>query len=431
MLLAWDTTNRLNWGARSAHLAMRQILSGAYPEVKGLSGEYQERRYPVNFALPEWVSAHLRVRHDRFWWAKVYVKAEARFGGRLDYIEPQPEESLRNILNSLDDEYIRELHDTVRRHDTIVVDGNGDMIFKADPRRNLLADLALIEMGRYFDKEVYYVNSIFADCSVTGRNDPLADRCLEALEKCDGVSFRDPRSLELYLELGGREDARYIPDSLFGWYHDLHDSRRHLPENGDFAIPYTQEDKRHFGRLDFGTPYVCVTGGSRAAFTQQKAFEGFCKLVSQLRTLEHPVYLVPTCGGDRFLHKVAEKTGTPIIPGEVPILMGGAILANAQLFVTGRYHPSIMAAMGGTPCVFLGADSHKTQSLQRMVGYEDPHVFSAIPSPDEHDDILARGQELLNGGQTVRDRIQQEAEARAEETAELATFVNGTEDPSR
>jgi polysaccharide pyruvyl transferase WcaK-like protein len=127
---------------------------------------------------------------------------------------------------------------------------------------------------------------------------------------------------------------------------------------------------------------------------------------------------------------VAEETNTPIIPGEVPILMGGAILANARLFVTGRYHPSIMAAAGGTPCVFLGADSHKTRSLQRLLGYDDPHVFSAIPTPDEHDDLLARGRELLDGGQPVRDRIQQEAEARAEETEELAMLVNG-DVPSR
>jgi ADP-heptose:LPS heptosyltransferase len=205
----------------------------------------------------------------------------------------------------------------------------------------------------------------------------------------------------------------------------LHDARSHIPDNGDFVVPYTQEDERHFGRLAFDEPYICVTGGSRAAFTPQKAFEGYCELVERLRELDPPVYLVPTCGGDRFLHDVAEETNTPIIPGEVPILMGGAILANARLFVTGRYHPSIMAAAGGTPCVFLGADSHKTRSLQRMLGYDDPHVFSAIPTPDEHDDLLARGRELLDGGQPVRDRIQREAEARAEETAELATLVNG------
>lgn len=426
MLLAWDSTDRLNWGARAAHLATYQILSGADDNIERLSGDYQTHARPINLALPEWLSCHLRVRRDRMWWARAYMRAERFFGGRSDYIDPRPEVSLRNILNNLDDAHIRSLHDAVRRHDTIVVDGNGDMIFKEDPRRNLLADLALIELGRHFDKEVYYINSIFADCPVTGRNEPLANRCLEVLEKCDGVAFRDPRSLELYRELGGRKDAQCIPDSLFHWFDALQDSRRSLPGDGDFLIPYGREDSRHFGRLDFSTPYVCVTGGSRAAFTPEEASRGFCALVSRLQELEHPVYLVPTCGGDRFLHEVAEETGTPIIPAEVPILMGGAILANAHLFITGRYHPTIMAAAGGTPCVFLGADSHKTLSIQRMLGYEEPHAFSAIPSPEEHDDILAECRTLLDRGEDVRDRIQREAARCAEKTETFATLVNGS-----
>jgi hypothetical protein len=277
MLLAWDSTNRLNWGARGAHLATRQILSAADENIERLPGEYQTDVRPINLVLPEWLSCHLRVRRDRKWWARAYMKAERLFGGRPDYIDPRPAVSLRNILNNRDDDHIRGLYEAVRRHDTIVVDGNGDMIFKADPRRNLLADLALIELGRHLDKEVYYVNSIFADCPVTGRNEPLADRCLRTLEKCDGVAFRDPRSLELYRDLGGREDARCLPDSLFHWYQDLHDARPHIPDNGDFVVPYTQEDARHFGRLAFDSAYICVTGGSRAAFTQQKAFEGYCE----------------------------------------------------------------------------------------------------------------------------------------------------------
>jgi hypothetical protein len=426
MLLAWDTIDRLNWGARGAHVATYQLLSETGQDIERVSGEYQVRSHPVNFAFPERISEPIWKRRDQYGWASAYVQLESLFGTQADYLDARPEASRQNILDNLDRGPIRRLYDAVRRHDTIVVDGNGDMIFKEEPRRNLLADLALIELADYFDKETYYVNSIFADCPVTGRNKSLATRCLDTLEKCNGVTFRDPQSLELYLELGGREDARCIPDSLFHWHCDLAGSRRHLPENGDFVVPYTREDDRHFGRLAFDGPYVCVTGGSRAAFTQQKAYKGYLKLVKRLEELDLPIYLVPTCSGDSFLYEVAEETGTPVIPGEVPILMGGAILANARLFVTGRYHPSIMAAAGGTPCVFLGADSHKTRSLQRMLGYRDPRVFSAIPAPDEHDDILARCRELLAGGSAVRDRIQREAQARAAETEELATLVHGT-----
>lgn len=430
MLLAWDTADRLNWGARGANLATRQILENS-DGLEYLPGELQVRQEPVGFALPKWISKRVRQRRSRHWWAQAYADLESHFGARFDYLDLRPEVSRRNILNNLDNDHICELHDAVRRHDTIVVDGNGDMIFKEDPRRSLLADLALLELGDYFNKEVYYINSIFADCPITGRNEELAVQCLKALEKCNAVAFRDPRSLELFREMGGREDARCIPDSLFHWYDELKDSRSHLPENGDFVVPFPREQNAHFGRLDFDGDYVCVTGGSRAAFTRQRAYEGYCELVERLQELDPPVYLVPTGVGDHFLYDVAEETGTAIVPTEVPILMGGAILANARLFITGRYHPAIMAAAGGTPCVFLGADSHKTRSLQRMLGYEQPYVFSAIPPPDEHDDILARGRELLSGGRAVRDRIQKDAEARAEEANNLATLINGTEDPSQ
>jgi hypothetical protein len=425
MLLAWDTSHRLNWGARGAHVATRHLLEAACDPLECLPGKYQTQGRPVNFLAPRWVAEPLWWRQNDFWFAEAYVELESALGGRPDFIDPRPDVSLRNILDNLDDEYIRRLYDTVRHHDTIVVDGDGDLIFKAEPRRNLLADLAVIALADYLDKEIYYVNSICSDCPVTGRNQPLADRCLEALKTCDGVAFRDPRSLQHACEIDPELDAEWIPDSMFYWHDDLAGSQSQLPSSGDFIIPYTREADMDYGQLDFSSPYICVTGGSRAAFTPEKAVDGYCGLVEHLRELNLPVYLVPTCAGDQFLHDVAQETGTPIVPVEVPLLMGGAILANARLFVTGRYHPSIMAASGGTPCVFLGADSHKTLSLQRLLGYDDPRMFSAVPDASEWDDIVEWGRDLLEQGQSRRDALQQAARQCAEEATRLSAFVNG------
>lgn len=423
MLLAWDTTDRPNWGARGAHLATRALLAETN-DVECLAGKYQTRVHAVGFTLPDSIAKPLWGRRGR-WFTDAYVQLEYQLGARPDFVDARPEVSLHNILSNLDDDYIRELHDAVRRHDTIVVDGDGDLIFKEEPRRTLLADLAVIELANHFDKDVYYVNSIFSDCPITGRNEPLADRCLETLKKCDAVTFRDPTSLSLANEMDKDLDADWIPDSMFYLYDDLADPCPQLPERGDFILPYSHEPAVNRGELDFTTPYICVTGGSRAAFTPEEAFDGYCGLIEQLRRLDYPVYLVPTCGGDQFLHDVAQETQTPIIPAEVPILMGGAILANARLFVTGRYHPSIMAAAGGTPCVFLGADSHKTSSLQRLLGYDEPRTFSAIPGPGEWEDILAHGRALMNQGQSLRNHIQQAARGCAEEATRLVSLVNG------
>jgi polysaccharide pyruvyl transferase WcaK-like protein len=427
MLLAWDTSDRTNWGARGAHVATYRLFSKAFENVERLPGSEQERVRAVNFTLPDFISKRLRGRQDRYWFADAYVKLEHRLGARPDFIDPRPEVSLRNILGNLDDDHIRSLYEAVRAHDMIVVDGNGDMIFKEKPRRTLLADLAIVELADHFDKEIYYVNSIFADCSITGRNEPLADRCLKTLKKCDAVTFREPRSLQLAQEMDEELDAEWIPDSMFYWHDELADSDRQLPESGDFVMPFTREAEADYGELDFKAPYICVTGGSRAAAAPEKAFDGYCRLVERLRRLEHPLYLVPTGAGDqRFLPDVAQETDTPLIPAEVPVLMGGAIVANARLFVTGRYHPAIMAAAGGTPCVFLGADSHKTSSVQSLLGYDETHTFSAIPGPEEWSEILERGRALMNQGRDLRERIQQASKECAQEVTRLVSIVNGS-----
>lgn len=425
MLLAWDTTDRLNWGARAAHIATHQLLKGVAGQIDVLSGRFQRREEPIDFVLPEWLAEPLRRRRDRHRWAEAYVQVESFFGAKPDYVDLDPQVTRRNILENQNNDRLCRLCRSVRQHDRIVIDGNGDMILKQKPRRTLLMDLALVELAAHFEKEIYYVNSILSDCPVSGRNQELAQTCMQTLGKCDAVAFRDPRSYELADELNAGFEPAFIPDSLFFWHDVLADSEQDIPARGDFVLPYEKEDTERFGRLRFDVPYVCVTGGSRAAFNPDLAADAYARLVEALTALEHEVYLVPTGAGDAFLYEVAEATRTPILPTEVPIMMGGAILANASLFITGRYHPSIMAAAGGTPCVFLGADSHKTSSLQRMLGYGDAETFSATPTSAEREAIVDRAKSLLHRGGALRDKIQQASREKADAAARLRSFVEG------
>jgi hypothetical protein len=427
MLLAWNTTQRLNWGARGAHAATYQLLSEAFEEVERLSGLYQTKSYPINYTLPDRIAYPLSRQRDRFLVAKVYDKLERLTGGQWDYLSNSPQTSAERVIQNKDKKYFGGLVDKVENSEKVVVDGNGDMIFKSSPKRNLIVDLVLVELASKLGKEVFYVNSVFADGSVTERNEVLAQTCLASLRKCRAVAFRDPTSLQLSQQMDASLDAQWIPDSLFYWYDYFADSRSELPRNGSYAIPFTQEDRigRHKD-LDLGGSYICVTGGSGAAMTPEKASRGYSQLVNQLQKLDPPVYLVPTCSGDSFLYDVADETQTPIVPAEVPILMGGALLANARVFVTGRYHPAIMAASGGTPCVFLGADSHKTRSLQQLLEYEHPQVYSAVPSPDEQNDILEQCRTLLRRGQEARDRVQHEAAECARQVPQLAALIKNS-----
>ena len=90
---------------------------------------------------------------------------------------------------------------------------------------------------------------------------------------------------------------------------------------------------------------------------------------------------------------------------EFPILAVAKILANARVFISGRYHPSILASLGGTPCLLMGSNSHKTISLQYLLEYDNPIEFSVLPDKDECNKILDLAEEKLSNGNGLREKI--------------------------
>ena len=120
---------------------------------------------------------------------------------------------------------------------------------------------------------------------------------------------------------------------------------------------------------------------------------------------------------------VAKKTSTPIITVDTPILTAGKILANATVYITGRYHPSILASLGGTPCVFMGSNSHKNYSLQETLGYENPHEYNAIPDDNEIKKILNETRIILSEGKERRIKLQETTKELSEFAKEIGSLL--------
>jgi hypothetical protein len=157
------------------------------------------------------------------------------------------------------------------------------------------------------------------------------------------------------------------------------------------------------------------------------------RLVHAVRELGFPVYLTENDTPDSFLRRVAAETGAGLVPADAPILQCGAVLAHARLFISGRYHPSIFAALGGTPCIFLGSHAHKMQSISRLLGYETEKEFNGVPSDPDIDQIVALANRYLAQGDTLRTRIRHVAEERCGQAASLPAFIlrelHGSADP--
>ena len=138
------------------------------------------------------------------------------------------------------------------------------------------------------------------------------------------------------------------------------------------------------------------------------AIEAYSNLAQRIRKeLDCNVYLIDVDEGDEFLIEVGRRTHIPVIPMDIPLIPAAKILANARAYISGRYHPSILASLGGTPCVFMGSNSHKTTSIQELLQYETIKEYNVLPDDDECSKIICDAREKINNRElrkTIKNR---------------------------
>jgi len=422
-----DNRNGVNWG-RGASIALRQLFNSAFEVSGSITTEYfdlttAETGY-VGTMMPQRYYRHFRSllkRRSRrpFSW---YIKLEELYGAR-DFISEDPSISADNIIAHKDSvPELARIFDQTAEADLIVIDGDGDVIFSTPPRRTALFFLAMMELGMRLGKPVFLVNSMISDCPETGRNVTTLNSYRQLLGKCRHVTLRDPESLAYVQAEMPEANSSIIPDSLFSWFPLLQKSESQLPANGDFVLPFPEKEE-YWGKLDFSLPYICIGGGALAGWYPDRAVESYSQLVEAIQQLGYQVVLTENDLPDSFLHKVAVQKGVGIVPASTSILTCGAILAHARLFISGRYHPSILASLGGTPCIFLGTHSHKTASLSRVLEYAEHRQFSALPEKSETEEIVSLAREYLAQDETLRSRIRNVAKLRCEEASTLPCLL--------
>lgn len=216
--------------------------------------------------------------------------------------------------------------------------------------------------------------------------------------------------------------AVMYPDALFSW--KKYADNKEILENGRYCLPYGCETNEMFDKLDFTEPYICVSGSSLSVKNPESAKKAYEKLVIALKEkVDVNVYLLEACVGDRFLREVGEKTDTPCITSAVPILAAAKILQQAKVYISGRYHPSILSSLGGTPCIFLGSNSHKTSSLQEVLEYESIEEYGANPQEDEISAIIKKVEYLLQNNSTKRTQINVITEKLSIQASELIDAI--------
>jgi hypothetical protein len=243
--------------------------------------------------------------------------------------------------------------------DVAVVFGDGDIYGNGVLPRSLLF-LSYI-LKKHFSKPVIMVNH-----SADFGHPDLSRAAQEVYPLFDDVVFRDRVSLERCKSLC---EGRFAADTAF-WFKPaarqtwVQVTRR--PTYFDFW-----PDTASFSP---SKPYVCLGGSDLAGHVGDREREamisGYGLLVKRLQSsYAGQIVLTASDWSDQSVFRVvSERFKLPMIGIATPVQQAVDVLGNADAYIGGRYHPSVLALRGGTPIVPLASKSFKMQALTCMAG---------------------------------------------------------------
>lgn len=419
LTLVADNATSPNWGCRATSFALRELLSRDHVIAGTITRALLSGPLTYESRLP--ADLHRKIVR-RFRRPKVRrvpmlgplafraIDAAGRYAAPTHDIDGDADLLWRTRSSSPKS---RAIVEAVTASDAIVVNGEGEMIFSTPARDTLLQTLAICALANRLDKPVYYLNGMVSKPPGGPANPGTVAAAAQVLRDAR-LGVRDLQSQAVAAELLPGIAAPWYPDALFSWSPHF-EATATAPYDASRLIAWFDRTGTPLPQA-VRSPYIVLSGGSMTARDPERAVGCFTALGNALKALGLPVLLVETCIGDVFLRKVAERTGLELLRVDTPIMAGAAVMANARLFVSGRWHPGIMAALGGTPCVFMGSNSHKTFSLQQMLDYPVPVEYDAFPGAEDIAGIMADARARLAEGMDRRSAIA----ARAAELGRLA-----------
>ena len=430
-----DNRVRGNYGCRATSTGLAQLIGSEHTIVGRISGAHTDCDTGELFYIDCLPGAVYRFLGKRKYWVKIkkilyhsfrLVKRGWKYYySCFDFVSHDLDKSIDNLIRLLPANPAYQEFD-LRQYDfdALVVNGEGSFIFADPPRRESLVMSMVIHWALKMGKKVYFMNAMFSDDPLSKRNDKTLRLVDDMLAKCSAVSLREHMSMDYAKKHLPNVKPVLYPDALFTWFDMVNDEHRVVDMK--YYLPHVAECDEYYHGFSFDQPYVLVSGSSSAILSASldQVISSYSELVRKTKErFNIPVYLIQVCEGDAFLNDVGKLTDTKVISLEMPIVAAAKILANACVFISGRYHPAIMASLGGTPCVFMSSNSHKTQSLQQLLEYEDDREFNVVPSADECQQILDKAEMMVQQGDALRLKIQNRSRTLAQEAKNMLELL--------
>ena len=410
ILYVGDNRNRGNFGCRGTSTALSMLIRKKHEITGIISGKYTDLRNEYLFYysfLPAWTYKFFG-KHNT--WKLVFENIIQRFGVRKsDFATLDLDKSIKNLKKCIPaNPMLEELNLENYDFDAVVVNGEGSFIFRTPTWREPLVLSMLIYWSKLLGKKVFFMNAMFSNSPYTPQNVDFLNIVDKLLASCECVILREKESYEYAKRFLPHITPKIVPDALFSWFPYINDDYQIL--NYRYCIAHQAEDDKLYNSMDFSKPYILIAASSSAARKVSQAISAYTFLAKQAeKELGRRVFLIQTCDGDNFLNEVSNISNIPIIPMETPLLAAAKILSKAACFISGRYHPAVMASQGGTPCVFMQSNSHKTRSIQDLMNYDFIKEYNDIPDSKDVNDMIKLAKSYIEQGDILREKIKNRA----------------------
>lgn len=268
--------------------------------------------------------------------------------------------------------------------DIVYINGEGNIVQGTDKYGKYRIGARYLLFMAWVSKFKFKHPTIIVNHCVDPGNVNAFEMIEEIYPHLDEVIVRDPLSL-CVLKNHNIYNAKWAPDALFSF------------KTSDFWEP-SNEIKT---QIDFSKPFICIgdSSGIKNNYNQVKwdVISVFSVIIERLKKIVPQIIFVDGySGGNELINQVIKNNNIGFVNTQNCSYKDlFQVLRRSEVFVSGRWHASILCVLANTPIVSYGADSHKTRSLYTILDY--PYRFFETSSlPANIDELVETVEKVID-----------------------------------
>lgn len=396
ILFIGDLRTAYNYGAIATtetlmHLLEKENFDAEYKYIdrRSLYAPTPEGGFPPR----KWLSYSKKVSKKFFPLAlrkfinKITFRTKTRVDDFVPYKFSQYEKYYQQMQEGSILQYERKLLEWA---DIVYINGEGNIVNGTDEFGIYRTGARYILFMAWCAKMKYGKPTLIVNHTVDPNNYNAFEMISNIYPHLDEIIVRETLSIPV-LESHGVHNASFVPDALFA-YHPVADWK---------------PSKELCSQIDFTKPYICIGDSSGIKNRYNKVKWDVVKVLGEIidelqKIIPQVIFVDGYNNGNEQINKLVKQKNI----GRVNLDNCSYhdlyhVLQRASIFISGRWHASILCTLANTPILLWGADSHKTKALYTLLDYKY-RFFEVSTLPANIPELIDEVSRVLKESETVK-----------------------------